>query len=181
MKKLLITVLLILFGISGTGCNGDVPDDTIAMKEALNQIPVPAMSSSILHGSESEQLQWLADIYEFEINTLRSKASEITEDERELVAEHLSQVYGSEEVGLLLHEIYQYSQEDQSYFVKDGHWFSYNERWPSSNIEISDYSESSATLHLTGVDDYGGDEREIHYTFSIQDGQMLLEKRTVIK
>lgn len=175
-----ITLLLACFGM--VGCSVEKENvNTSGFKEVLEKISVPDMSTAILSSSKAEQLEWLSDVYDFEVNTMQSKTSGLLEADLQAVKAHLSQVFGAEEVELLIEGFYQYDQNKKSYYVPDGHWFGYNEQWPSSSLTITEQSEKSVTLKLTGVDDYGGDNREIHYFLSINNDHMLVEKRTLIK
>lgn len=180
MKKLIISTVIILIYFSLTGCKGSPNNvNSDAFKNDLEKISVPDMSSSILDANETDQLKWLADLYEFELSTMRTKTSGLSEDDLQLVETHLSQVFSAQESQILIEGFYQYNEEDKIYYVPDGEWFTYNERWPSSHLAIIERSDETVVLELTGVDDYGGHNQVIHYFLEIQKGQMILEKRII--
>lgn len=174
MKRTLANIILALICLFLAGCNEK--DD---FKEELKKITVPDMSISILDLHESDQLAWLADIYKFEIDTMRSKTSDLSEENIKTVAAHLSQVFGSEETQLLIDGYYEYDHDKQNYYVPDGDWFSYSSEWSSSVISLKDRSDTFATFVLNGTDTFEN-ERIIQYEFTISDGKLLLDKRTIL-
>ena len=174
MKKTAASIILVLFCLFLAGCNEK--DD---LKADLQEIAVPDMSISVLDLNESAQLAWLAEIYKFEVDTMRSKTSDLSEKDIQTVEAHLSQVFGSEEARLLIDGFYEYDQDKQKYYVPDGDWFSYSNQWPSSEISLTDRSEQSATFVLKGTDQTEN-ERNIQFDFSISDEKLLLEKRVIL-
>lgn len=174
MKKTAAFIITVLVCLLLAGCS-----ERDEFKAELENIKAPDMSASILDLNESDQLAWLADIYQFELDTLRSKTSDLSEENVQTVEAHLSQVYGSEETELLLDGFYEYDQAKQKYYVPDGDWFTYSGDWPSSAITVTDRSEQSATLVLKGTD-LTESERNIQFDFSIADGKLRLERRTIL-
>ena len=174
VKKTAAAIILVLVCMFLAGCNEK--DD---FKAELDKIAVLEMSTSILDASESDQLAWLADIYQFEVDTMRSRTSDLSEENIKTVEAHLSQVFGSEEVRLLMDGFYEYDQDKRTYYVPDGDWFSYSDQWPSSDISLTDRSEQSATFVLKGID-LTENERNIQFDFSISSGKLLLENRSIL-
>jgi len=147
-----------------------------AFKADLEKIIAPNMSISILDSTESELQEWLAEIYNFEIATMRIKTSELSEDNLEAVEAHLSQVYVTEATKLLIDGFYEYDSEKTTYYVPDGDWFSFNDHWLSSEISISERSDESASVTLKGVDE-NENKQYIQFNFSLNNGKVLLEER----
>lgn len=182
MRKISISIIIFFVCLGMIGCVKEKEQGSSSgFAEELGEINVPIMSTSILSSNESEQKKWLADIYEFEINTLRSKTSGLSESDLQAVSSHLSEVFGSELAALLIEGFYDYDEKEKSYYVPDGSWFTYNERWPGSHLTEINRTDDTVTLKLTGVDDYGGNDREIDFSFKINNDRLLLEKRSVIK
>lgn len=182
MKKLYNVLFLIVLSIGLLSC---VPKSDNASNDpfiaTLQLIQAPPMSVSIVDANEKEQLHWFAEIYRFELATLQSKTSALTLADLKSVQTHLSQVYGDALIELLLAGFYAYDAVTESYYVPDGSWFTYNERWSDSHLSVSDRTEGTVTFILTGTDDYGDNEREINHTFRIVGNRLVLEQRTYIK
>lgn len=102
-------------------------------------------STLILDSSESEQLQWLSGIYEFEVHAMRSKTTGLSYSDLALI--HLSRIFSPEKTNRLMDQLYHYDKEKNEYSVPDGHWFSYNERWPSSNLTVAS-CQSALRLYI---------------------------------
>jgi len=174
VKKTTPSIILVLVCLFFAGCN-----EKDVFKAELEKIAVPDMSQSILDLSESDQLAWMEGICKFELDTLRSKTSDLTEKNLEVVEIHLSQVFGSEVAQLLLGGFYKYDQDKQKFYVPDGDWFTYSTQWPTSEISIIDRSEKFVTMVLKGTDPYDNN-RNIQFDFSISNGNLSLEKRTIL-
>lgn len=159
--------------------DNETSDDAFSI--ILRQIPVPDMSVTILEADEAEQLAWLAEIYAFEDSALRSRTSGLNDKDLEIMRGHLSQVYGEDQIEFLIAGFYQYDETDQTYYVPDGSWLTYNDRWPRSELAITGRSNEAVTLRLTGLDDYGENEREIHHIFEINGDRLILTKRDYMK
>jgi len=98
-----IVIILIVSSIAPAGCTSASPDNSASsFTQELSAIAVPPMDATLLDSSEADQLRWLASIYQFELDTLRAKTSELTKDDITLVQRHLSQVYGSDEIKQLI-------------------------------------------------------------------------------
>lgn len=182
MNKLIITVFLFISCLSLFGCTDKQEDVTNSeFEKILEQIVVPNMSTAILDLSETEQLKWLSDLYKFEVDTMQSKTSDLSESDLLAVKTHLSQVYGVEQVELLIDGFYLYNEEEKSFYVPDGSWFTYNDQWSDSHLSVTDRSEEAVVIKLIGKDNYGANERDIDHYFKIDNNRLLLERRTFIK
>ncbi|MHA7965436.1 hypothetical protein ACX93W_14980 [Paenibacillus sp. CAU 1782] len=174
MKKTAGTIILVFVCLVFAGCN-----EKGNFKAELEKIVVPDMSATILDFSELDQLAWLEEIYQFEVDTMRSKTSELSEEDLNAIKAHLSQVFNSEEAGLLIDGFYHYDGDKQTYYVPDGDWFTYSREWPSTKFTLSERSEQSATFMLSGTD-LTENERNIQFDFSISDGKLLVDGRTYL-
>lgn len=180
MKHPIICILTLLFCFLIAGCtesnsNGNMIETSF--KSDLEKIHAPNMSASILDASEADQLNWLAAIYEFEYRTMQSKTTGLTTDDLQLVKLHLAQVFTPQAADLVIEGFYSFNDQDKFYYVPDGDWFSYNERWPSKKLSVLERSEGSAVLELTGIDDYSGANQKIHYFLDIDHEILRLQKR----
>lgn len=135
------------------------------------------MSASILEASEENRLKWLAEIYEFEYNTIQSKTTGLTEQDLQSVKNHLSKVFSTQAAEIVIESFYSYNEQEKFFFVPDSDWFSYNKRWPTKQLSIIESTDKSAVLELTGVDDYYGANQKIHIYLEIEDGTLRVQKR----
>lgn len=175
MKKTVGSMILVVICLFLAACSNK--DE---FKTELKKIAVPNMSSSILELNETDQFVWMSEISKFEIDTLRSKTSDLTEENINSVKDHLSQVFGTGEANLLIDGFYEYDEVKQTHYVPDGDWYTVNERWLSSQITITEHSGDNVTLMLNGIDEFEL-KVTIQYDFSIHNGKLLLEKRTYLE
>ncbi|REK76018.1 hypothetical protein [Paenibacillus paeoniae] len=174
MKKITGSIILVLICLFAAGCN-----EKDSFKADLEKVSVPDMSVSILESSESNLLAWFEEIYTFELDTMRIKTSQLTEEDVKSVKAHLSQIFGSEEAQLLMDGFYTFDQETQHYYVPDGDWFSYSSSWLSSQIILTERTNQNVSLVLDGMD-INENKQTIQFDFSIHQGTMLLEKRSYL-
>lgn len=183
MLKRFIMVMLIfslLLAACETGVNKETKEtnssviDPNSIEGKLLDVKSPSMDIGILSGNEDQLFAFLVSLSTFEIETLRVPRSDFNEKERKLIQKHLENVYSEEMTSLMISGFFRYDAEKKIYSLNDIDWFTVNDRWTSTSVEIESKSESAAIIVLTGNDDYSGDNRTLKYHFVIRDGKLKL-------
>jgi hypothetical protein len=133
---------------------------------ALEQVPVPDMSVSILDAGEQDQLVWLTEIYQFVENSLSIQTSGLTEQDLQKLEAHLSQVLDPVYIRILIDDFYKLDADFvESAVDKDGLDVKGNITADIGFLDVTTKGKYEVTLTVT---DYASNKAEVTIVVKVE-------------